>query len=104
MKPAEIEHCRSLANGYASANGGGSIGSLLGAGGSAAVFKWMLPTAEDRALKVYDPAFFRTDAAPAERHRLEIQRRLNRPGFRRHQSAINYGNDGGVCEREALHR
>ena len=29
---------------------------------------------------------------------------LNRPGFRRHQSAINYGNDGGVCEREALHR
>ncbi len=32
------------------------------------------------------------------------QRDLNRPGFRRHQSAINYGSDGGVCEREAVHR
>ncbi|UNP31457.1 zeta toxin family protein [Lysobacter gummosus] len=29
---------------------------------------------------------------------------LNRPGFRRHLAAINYGLSGGGYEREAIHR
>lgn len=32
------------------------------------------------------------------------QFRLNRPGFRRHLAAINYGLGGGGYEHEAVHR
>lgn len=75
MKQDDIIACRSLAEEFVSINGGGTIGRKLGDGGSAVVFRWENPGAV-RALKVYDPKFFASDAAEAERHRLNLQRRL----------------------------
>ena len=48
---------------------------FVNAGGSAAVFR--VETAEgSRAFKVFDPKFLKGDAGPAERKRLELQRKL----------------------------
>lgn len=75
MKPDDIENCRQLAEDFVTLQGGGSVGEMLGDGGSAVVFPW---DKEDRvyALKVYDPKFFTAERDSAERHRLELQRRL----------------------------
>lgn len=75
MKPADIDEVRQLAERYVADHGGGRISGILGDGGSAAVFRWDTDSAS-RALKVYDPKFFNSSAAPAERRRLELQRRL----------------------------
>ena len=47
----------------------------LTAGGSAAVFKVETATGI-RAIKVFDPKFLEGPSAPAERRRLELQRKL----------------------------
>lgn len=75
MKPYDIENCRRLAEDFITSQGGGRVGDKLGDGGSAVVFRW---EQEDRvyALKVYDPKFFTSGQNSAERHRLELQRRL----------------------------
>lgn len=75
MKPDDVELCRALAGRYIEARGGGSLGPTLGDGGSAAVFRWDTQTGA-KALKVYDPKFFQSSAAPAERFRLGLQRRF----------------------------
>jgi eukaryotic-like serine/threonine-protein kinase len=75
LKAADIARARSLAEAYIAKQGGGSITTQLGDGGSAAVFKWDGPHGE-HALKVYDPTFLASENAPAERHRLALQRRL----------------------------
>jgi len=75
VKADDIEEARKLAERYIAERGGGSIGAKLGDGGSAVVFRWE-SEAEPRALKVYDPKFFNSAVAPAERHRLDLQRRL----------------------------
>lgn len=74
MKIDEIAACEKLAEIFISSRGEGKL-SQLGDGGSAVVFRWEQPTST-RALKVYDPKFLNSDAAPAERHRLTLQRRL----------------------------
>lgn len=75
MKPEDIDVCRALAMKYISARGGGEIGANLGDGGSAAVFRWDSGSTT-KALKVYDPKFLSGPAAPAERFRLDLQRRF----------------------------
>ncbi|WP_211465420.1 protein kinase domain-containing protein [Collimonas silvisoli] len=75
MKKDDIEVCRQLAEIFVAKRGGGNIDLQLGDGGSAVVFLWDQTSAK-QALKVYSPAFFTSDAAPAERFRLELQRRL----------------------------
>lgn len=76
MKPDDIEACRELARRYIATRGGGSITATLGDGGSAVVFHWQ-QIGQAVALKVYDPKFFaKPAAANAERHRLDLQRRL----------------------------
>jgi eukaryotic-like serine/threonine-protein kinase len=75
MKDEDIQHAQALAEEFIASRGGGAISSKLGDGGSAVVFLWEHPSGL-RALKVYDPKFFGSGAAPAERHRLDLQRRL----------------------------
>lgn len=75
MKPDDINICRELAGRYIESNGGGTLGPALGDGGSAVVFRWETDVGT-QALKVYDPKFFQTSAAPAERFRLGLQRRF----------------------------
>lgn len=75
MKPEDIDACRMLATNYVLAHGGGEVGANLGDGGSAAVFRWDIGSIT-KALKVYDPKFLCGPAAPAERFRLGLQRRL----------------------------
>lgn len=75
MKPEDIDACRALATKYVSGRGGGEVGASLGDGGSAAVFRWDTGSTT-RAIKVYDPKFLSGPAAPAERFRLTLQRRL----------------------------
>ena len=75
MKADDIAVCRRLAEQYIESRGGGTIERALGDGGSAAVFLWRLDE-QQRALKVYDPKFLASDAAPAERYRLSLQERL----------------------------
>jgi len=76
VKPEDISTCRALAERFIVAQGGGSIADSLGDGGSAVVFHWN-KNGESLALKVYDPRFFlNAEAAQAERHRLDLQRRL----------------------------
>lgn len=75
MKPEDVDACRTLATKYVSARGGGVVGANLGDGGSAAVFRWDSGSVT-KALKVYDPKFLSGPAAPAERFRVDLQRRL----------------------------
>jgi eukaryotic-like serine/threonine-protein kinase len=70
-----IAAARLLGEQHVARRGGGNVGAQLGDGGSAVVFKWEQGDLV-RALKVYDPKFLNSDGAPAERHRLELQRRL----------------------------
>lgn len=75
MKSDDIKFCRQLAEQFVAARGGGDVSNQIGDGGSAVVFSWNRQGVA-RALKVYDPKFLALDAASAERHRLELQRRL----------------------------
>lgn len=75
MKADDIAQARSLAEQYVARRGGGDVSTQLGDGGSAVVFKWEQPGLV-RALKVYDPKFLNSEGALAERHRLELQRKL----------------------------
>lgn len=75
MKQESIDACRALATAYISEHGGGQLGANLGDGASAAVFRWDTGSVT-KALKVYDPKFLKGPAAPAERFRLELQRRF----------------------------
>lgn len=75
MKPEDVDTCRSLATKYVSARGGGEVGTTLGDGGSAAVFRWDTGSAT-KALKVYDPKFLKGSTSSAERFRLGLQCRL----------------------------
>jgi len=75
VKADDIEVCQTLAEEFIATQGGGRIVTTLGDGGSAVVFKWEQQGVL-RALKVYDPKFLASDAAPAERNRLDLQRRL----------------------------
>ncbi|TAN48702.1 MAG: serine/threonine protein kinase [Methylococcaceae bacterium] len=75
MKESDIVDCRRLAEKFVVTRGGGNISNKLGDGGSAAVFRWETSD-KVMALKVYDPKFFATEAVSAERHRLNLQRRL----------------------------
>ncbi|WP_320534884.1 protein kinase domain-containing protein [Robbsia andropogonis] len=52
-----------------------SVPELLDAGGSAAVFK-VTCAGELRAFKVFEPKFLSGPSGPAERRRLDVQRRL----------------------------
>lgn len=75
MNSADIATCRKLAETFVTTRGAGEVGAQLGSGGSAVVFCWN-QAGGLHALKVYDPKFFASDAAPAERYRLDLQRRL----------------------------
>lgn len=75
MKSDDILICRQLAERFITTRGGGDVSTQLGDGGSAVVFRWDQEN-EIRALKVYDPKFFTSKAAIAERYRLDLQRRL----------------------------
>ncbi|BCQ54637.1 hypothetical protein BLKGLAD_36990 [Burkholderia gladioli pv. gladioli] len=74
MSEEQLRLMRALADQHALPKGW-TVGETLGSGGSAAVFAVQTP--DDRlAVKVYDPSFFSGENGPAERHRLELQRRL----------------------------
>jgi hypothetical protein len=46
------------------------------------------------------------EAGPFKSYEVDVKARhkMNRPGFRRHLAAINYGLGGGGYEHEAVHR
>ncbi|MES2841776.1 MAG: protein kinase [Pseudomonadota bacterium] len=74
MDPALLEKLRLLAASYG-AKRDYTVVKCAGSGGSAAVFQ-MHSVDNDIALKVYDPSFFEGDGGPAERRRIELQRKL----------------------------
>lgn len=75
LESDDILECRKLAEQFVAARDGGYISTILGNGGSAVVFLWNQEGVM-RALKVYYPKFFTSEAAIAERYRLDLQRKL----------------------------
>lgn len=75
LSEEKLQDLRRRADQYAATHSGYHVEHLLGAGGSAAVFRVDTP-AGLRALKVYDPLLFDAENRVAEIHRLALQERL----------------------------
>lgn len=74
MDPEKLAKMRSLADNYA-ASRKWNVTSEKGSGGSAAVYR-VDANDHEVALKVYDPQFFTGQQGLAERHRIELQKKL----------------------------
>jgi serine/threonine protein kinase len=96
MKNDDIAVCRQLAEIFVAERGGGNVDLQLGDGGSAVVFLWEQTSAK-RALKVYSPAFFSSESAPAERFRLELQRRLIKQHCTSMVDTLAVDEENGTC-------
>jgi serine/threonine-protein kinase len=70
-----IEDLTARAGRFLAATGGYGYLEFLAAGGSAAVYR-VVRNGESTAIKVFNPSFFDGTGGNAERHRLDVQRRL----------------------------
>lgn len=70
-----IEDLTKRASQFLTANGGYKHLDFLAAGGSAAVYR-VVRNGKTSALKAFSPHFFSGDGGDAERHRLDVQKRL----------------------------